>query len=414
MRLILLYRLGLSRLETLFLTSFVVYLIFRLFAFTNEGIETYDGTEQLSIVVPMVTFPPSLFLPIVILLICFCFFAVLGSKKNTLTGDRLCYFFVARLFFAVIQIATLSVLGEIVYFGNYLLYVLELFFYISCLSIFTKKIEEPFIKILKIFILVVAIETIVQSIFGVMPQCNYISLWYKSNMVIPLGASNTLSAIILPFLVAELFSKDRSKYATFFVAITTVAIFLTKSRFAMGILFIAYFIKMLKLRNKAVFLIFLLISLLGIAYIIGEYGEFIKTVAVGFSDEVTTGSTLNKISSGRVEDFDKYFNKIVQYPLWGYGPIYEESRAHNIIIDVLYQNGIIGLLMFAIPLLLLVRKPKINYQDSNYNYLRIVVIVFLFQSLGEISFFTDIVCDFLFLPCVALLSLKTNSMKYIV
>lgn len=399
--------------EFVFLATFVAYLVFRLFAFTNEGIDTFDDVEQLSIVVPMVTFPSYLFLPVTILLICFCFFTTLVSKKFILTVDKLCYFFLIRLFFAVIQITTLTVLGEIVYFGNYLLYVLELFFYLSCMSTFTRRIEEPFLKVLKLFTLLVAIETIIQSIIGVMPRCEYISTWYKSNMVIPIGASNTLSAIILPFLVAELFNKEKTKYAIIYVIIATIAIVLTKSRFAMGILFVAYFMKLLRSKNKVVLIFFLGLSLLGLVYIIGEYGELIKTVAIGFSDEVTTGGTLNKLSSGRLGDYAIYFSKIFDYPLFGYGPNYERSRAHNIIIDVLYQNGIIGLLMFFVPLLLLIRKPKYNLQDSTYNYLRIVVIVFLIQSLGEISFFTDIVCDFLFLSCVALLSLKRYSRNYI-
>lgn len=387
----------------------VLFLI-QLFVFSPETMDEFEENKQLAIVVPYVTYPSSylLFLSSGFSLLFFSY-ALLSRKKNALFYDTFSIFLICRLIFGVFQVILLSAFGEHIGFGNYLIYLFEFFVYMGCLMSITPKSMETFFKVVNICVLVVSIETIYQSVVGILPQVSYIIPWYKSNMIIPFGGSNTLSAIILPVWTAQLFvSQPKTKLRMAFILVMTVALILTKSRFAMLIMFLV-FMRAMNKNSSSIIRLLSFIIIAGLFYLFITNLELVTTLFSGFSDDVEGGAA-NKLSSGRMSYFSTYIDGFLKNPVIGYGPNYEDSRAHNIIIDVLYQNGVVGLFLFISGISYVLKgskkkalSPQIGYEIE---YTRIIVIIYLIQSLAEITYFTYYICDLIFLPCVAFLCLN--------
>lgn len=321
--------------------------------------------------------------------------------------DMFLIFLICRLFLAIIQVLICTILNKPMSLGNYFQYVIEFFFYLGCVYSLRKSDEYSFFIIIKFVVMVVAIETIVQSFFGVLPTVPYTSLSYKVNMRIPCAGSNAIGVLILPLLTAELFANNKTKLSWAFILICTIAIVLTKSRWTMFLLLCAYlkFSNFIKHGWGSFFIAVMLIVFVNFA--IDNY-DMIMQILLGFSDEVSTGGTMNKLSSGRETLMEDLFNMFLENPIIGVGPLYEESRGHNIVVDILYQNGIIGLFIFFLAIYSIYYKfsylKKKHLIGDKFKYVFIVAMVFLIQSLGEISYFTSLFCDVFFFTSLAFLN----------
>ena len=395
-----------SKGPNLFIVGFALFFLCGLVLYSPNGLEFLEANQLLPIIVPYISYSGS---KIVIqsIFVFFCFLLGIQKSSNRFRQDWMIYFLEARLVLGVFQILSSAISGANVNFGNYYLYFLELLFYLGCVMYFTSNyIAEEYLKLVKLFVLIVAVETIIQCLLVVVPQAGYLSTWYKANMNIPIGSSNFISTLILPIAVAELFNQGKqSKWNFLYLFILIVAIILTKSRFATSILVLAFLKAKIFHKGKAfTIFLFLLLTIIGIYYTI-VYSDVVITFFYGFSDEVS-GSQINKLSSGRLSGYDEYYDTILQNLIIGYGPTYIKSRAHNIIIDILYQNGIVGLVMFIMAIAYLFnryKKLKKRYAFANYmQYISVIIITILIQSLGEISYFTSFYCDAIFLPCLAL------------
>jgi len=389
----------------------IALFLIQLFVFSPETLDEFEESKQLPIVVPYITYSSNalLFLSTAFSLL-FFFYVILKRKNEAYFYDRFSVFLLCRLIFGVLQVLLLLGLGVHIGFGNYMIYVFEFLIYRGCLLSFNPKHMERFLTIINICVFVIALETIYQSVIGILPQISYVMPWYKSNMVIPFGGSNTLATIIFPIWAAQLFvKKPEEKFRLVFLLVLTVALILTKSRFAM-LLMILILIKIMMSYKNTFVRVLAFLSLFGLGFLVLSNLELASTLFSGFSDEVSKGGTANKLSSGRMSYFSMYIDGFLQSPIIGYGPTYEESRAHNIIIDVLYQNGILGLILFISAIVYVLKGSKKNSQSPvigyELQYTRVIVIVYLIQSLGEISYFTYYISDLMFLPCIAFLSLN--------
>lgn len=385
-------------------------LLCSLLMYSPDVIELQEENQLLPMIVPCFIIGGSLKVYIISIFIFFLFIYCL-THNGALKRDVFLSFLILRLALGVIMIPIVSAAGGVLRLGNYYLFLLELFFYWGCLTSTNDDTEELLVRIFKYFVFLVAMETIYQSVFGIMNQVPYISSWYKANMNTPAGSSNTLSAIILPVMMATVYQKQKNIFDRTLIFICIAAIILTKSRWGMSIMicgFILYYFKTKMTPLKLLLGVSLLVIL---GYLIISYWDVLKIVIWGFGDEVS-GSTIDKVTSGRTLNNKYYFDTIINYPIIGYGPNYLEGRAHNIVLDVLFQSGVVGFTLFVVSIMTIIntyRRKVRNYGiNGNSLFYYIIVMVVLIQSLGEISFFTDIICDVIFLSSLAVISRKNS------
>ena len=388
--------------------------------YSPDVIELQEENQLLPMIVPCFIIGGSLKIYIISVFIFFLFlFCII--RYGVLKKDAFLLFLLLRIALGIIMIPIVNATGGVLRFGNYYLFLQELFLYWGCLTSTRSNTGAILIRVFKLFVFLVAIETIYQSVFGVMNQVPYISSWYKANMNTPAGSSNALSAIILPVMMATVFQKAKNKFDMTLVFICTVAIILTKSRWGMGIMIFGLILYYFRSKMTPLKLILGTSVVIIVVYLIISYWDVLKILVWGYGDEVS-GSTMDKLTSGRT--LNKYYiDTILNYPIIGYGPNYLEGRAHNIVLDVLFQSGIVGFGLFVASILNIVNKYLRNVKkDNGYNvahFFYIIVVVVLVQSLGEISFFTDIICDVIFLSSLAVLSRnvkvenKINIPKYV-
>lgn len=371
-------------------------------SFSPDSMSLREENGLLPMLIPHITIASNLLL-YAIFGFSFLIF-LLGIFKRKQKDSFSTFLWLRLILFAPIQFIIYMIIGDPISLGNYFIYLMEAILYVGCISCLDSNNLDGLKTVLRIVVAIIAVETIYQAVFGVLPEVQYVNPWYKSNLVIPAGATNTLSAIILPVLVAEYFSPMPNKrLSLLFIIICALAVILTKSRFAMGIMILAYII--VNRNNKAgkLAVAFFVLTLLALAYFLITNWDMVSVVLYGFSDEVG-GSTADNLSSGRVSGMSTFIDGFLDNPIFGNGPNYKESRAHNIIIDVLFQLGILGLFLFCYSIKTILRYHKKLISENNYQFFYAIVITSLVQSLGEITFFTDLICDMIFLPSLAALS----------
>lgn len=365
-----------------------------------------DTLDEVSDFLPIVV--PNIFttLPIQIISQCLIVIIILGisvlKRKGKFKKGLLGIFFIYRLVTGIIQIAYRTILDiDVIRMGNYLLWVVEAILYWGILnskSLFYDK--NNYLLLFKIFNIIISIETIIQSVIGVLPQVKYTNLWYKGCIRIPIGASNTLSAFILPVVAMILLSKNKKTLVDkCCIILGIIAIFLTKSRTGMVMsltiimICIYKFITSKSISKRMIGVFFSVCGMLVCSYVVFKHGNDILTVFSGYSSVVNSNSFFDKITSNRTAGFKWYFEQIINHLIIGNGPNYIESRAHMIFIDILYQNGIIGLMIL---LTILNKVLKCSKNTGQLREEKILIIMILINSLFEISIFTSFVLDIMF------------------
>lgn len=381
-----------------------------IFTLSQARIEKYSNA--LPIVVPYITVSETISLPVWMAVVVALFAIGIINKQGKLTIDLIGTFFLIRIILGFIQIAWLLLNGkaDTIRWGNYYLYVIELLIYFCSLSVFSYRSTDKYVRMIEIVSLIIAIETIWQCVIGILPKVSYISTWYKACMNIPIGSSNTIGALITPCLLSDLY--ENKKYdikRVAFLGILAFAIILTKSRFSMIVCLtgFAYHLfsgfKNMTADQKRTRILCIFATLLLSIYFIVMYFSEIGIVIYGYSDYIYEGGIVNHLSSGRLSTTIKYLEYIIVNPIFGNGPNYEVSRAHNIIIDILYQNGVIGFLIFAIAIVKLLKKSRaLSFDYLEMRFMHFYILFSVICSLGEISYFTGRVSDILFIPALAI------------
>lgn len=406
---------GKNRKIWMLMILFFALILIDIVTFSEARIEGFQNV--LPIVVPYISVSEAVSLPIWLILFMVIYIYQLISSNGKQNIDLFGFFFVFRIIGGFLQIAYYFFTGQSdsLRYGNYFLWFLELIIYFVCANGFHKEMLPSYIRLIKIVAIVIAIETIWQSVLGVLPQVSYTSTWYKACMNIPIGSSNTLATMITPCTVAVLLGNKRlhMKDIAYFV-LSAIAIFLTKSRFSMLILLFSFVIFLLHdfkhlNRSRQFLRVILILATFGffVAFV-ARYMNDIYTVIYGFSDYVD-GSVFNKLTSGRGSLITQYLGLFLNHPLIGNGPNYVYSRAHNIFLDLLYQNGIIGTGLFILAIVQTIKSSKKQKDDKEISFLRIYLVVAIIGAMGEISFFTARVSDLLFIPAVVFLNFYSKN-----
>ena len=251
---------------------------------------------------------------------------------------------------------------------------------------------------------------------------SYFDLWYKSFFVIPIGGTNHIACVLIPLLIIGnriLFGKKR----IFYVFLLTVAIVLTKSRGGVVLTLFYFFVELfLNTQNRkkktALIIVSLPLLAIGVFFFLSRDGlQVIQSFFRGFS---SGKGTLNSFSSGRLALFKQFLIYIGNHLLLGNGVSYDQlpvgsNGTHNVVLTILYENGLIGLMVYGIFAAVVFSRIRI-YNEPNYNAQGLfsktpaVVILFIFiNSMFEQCLFTLSV-DLIFLIMVRVLSTNSDSL----
>lgn len=190
---------------------------------------------------------------------------------------------------------------------------------------------------------------------------NWLMSYYKYFLGIPLGKSNTIGCYLLP--IYELLDlniieiKKRNRFVC--MAFMIFAGVLIKSRSFFYALVSYYLIKHIisnrgGVSNKKLLLRFGVILVMLLVFVM--YGdiliEYAVNLVIGNYHMLEGASFIERISSNRIQVIQKVFDDISRHLIFGNGMDYTNvggTLAHNIFIDLLYQSGIVGTVLYIVP-----------------------------------------------------------------
>lgn len=182
---------------------------------------------------------------------------------------------------------------------------------------------------------------------------NYNDEFYKNYFVIPIGATNNISAFLIPLLIIgdSVISKKFYKYL--YCIIVAVAIILTKSRTGFVLLGVFYIYKIIKFlfydnKKNKVYLLFIIPVLLLVGFFSFRNFDLISKIKNFVNIYSNSSFNLDFVLSGRITLFRDVLKNVFQYPIFGNGVTYEKLnylRTHNFILQFLYENGLFGLVL---------------------------------------------------------------------
>lgn len=293
------------------------------------------------------------------------------------------------------------------YLGNYVSVIVSF----SAYFIASQKIYQnpkSLIKLINYLFLILLSTISLQVIYmflALNKQFGELSInFFKLYLAIPLGSSNYIACMILPLLIYVFYSDIVKKFKISAIIISLFAILIIQSKNAIFILVIFFafrFLKhfIIKIRNYItaenknfifVISIFVLTVLIYFIYLLFSYLLVKLNMGLVYNGD-SIYKSLNALSSGRLDVYLDELNRWTMNIYLGNGLGYNvgQLKAHNWIIDLLVQSGVIGLTLFIIALY---SWNKRIHSMLNVNYvLRSIyfsVIIILIQGLAEVSIFT--------------------------
>lgn len=352
----------------------LIYII--LYLLVLVAVAESEALANNGVVIPFIRFVPAyILLAILGIGLIYIFF------KRYIKFDIIAAFLFGRIFMCILPVLFSNVPSS--YLGNFVVACFPFFIYVFFYNC-NVNLKNATI-ILVVFGILIALECIwAYSIIQANGYADYTDEYYKTYFVIPVGATNNISAVLLPLVIIGDQTIEKKVFRWGYVILLLLALFLCKSRTGL-LLSIAYLILKLFLTEhgkKSVLkkiLIFMipLIILVGILLIKDtELWAQIRSLFLGFSVE---GQGLNALLSGRLDLFGDVLDKISQRPIIGNGVSYEKlsMRTHNIFLQMLYENGIVGLIGFLIFLIVCIKQILRSKTNNKYFYAFYVVAPFI-------------------------------------
>ena len=333
-----------------------VYII--AFLFVLLVVSGNKATTNKGVVIPFIEFNAAYLILAVIML---GMIYLLFKKNLSIRLDFICGLLFARIVLNVLPMLYMDVPPD--YFGNFVEACFPLFLYLFFLNMDLDV--KCATRIFLWFGVVVAFQCFLAYILIVANgYATYMDLWYKDYFVIPLGATNLISGVLLPLLILgdRLIERMYVRYA--FVAALAFAIVLCKSRTGLILLFAYLVLKLFLKRDggyskakKIIWIVTPMLIPIAIIFLLStSYGETITSVMMGYA---SSGKGFAALFSGRFE----IYKNIIEYTmqnnfLIGSGVSYiglEYTSPHNVLLQFFYQNGIIGCVGFIIFILVVIK-----------------------------------------------------------
>ena len=208
---------------------------------------------------------------------------------------------------------------------------------------------------------------------------------YKNNLILPIGGSNAIAAIIIPcfsFLLCVIQGKV-GKGVIFFLAFLSVI--LTKSRSGIIALFVMFFWILIftnKINLKTTIKFITIIALLSIFYVLFfEKGDLL----------IYTFSKTNNTIVERFQRWSMSFDLFIKHPIFGVSYLIQDAKInpHNWILNILASGGIFGVLLSFLLIFNVISTLKGKKDDRIIIGSICFVLAILLQGLGEITLFTS-------------------------
>ena len=208
---------------------------------------------------------------------------------------------------------------------------------------------------------------------------------YKNNLILPIGGSNAIAAIIIPcfsFLLCIIQGKV-GKGVIFILAFLSVI--LTKSRSGIIALLIMFFLILIftnKINLKRTIKFITIIALLSILYVLFfEKGDLLM-------------DAFSKTNNTIIERFQRWsmsLDLFIKHPIFGVSYLIQDAKInpHNWILNILASGGIFGVLLSFLLVFNIISTLKGKKDDRIIIGSICFVLAILLQGLGEITLFTS-------------------------
>ncbi len=329
-------------------TLFIALYLLIMLVFSGSQAITNHG-----VVIPFIKINTA-YLYLSLLIISTIYMCLVKFFEKSLTVDIVLVILFLRIVLNLIPVMVRDLPAD--YFGNFVTACFPFFIYLFLLN---QKIDIHRVRLMLIIFGMLVAAQCVLAYFMITRQglATYDNLGYKACFVIPIGATNHIAAFLLPLLILGDRTIAKASLRWPYVAFLLFAIFLTKSRtgllLALAYLFVAVFLpksvrRFLKIHKIIqISLPFLVVGAVVLALCLG-YWEKIQSLLMGFAEK---GEGLDGISSGRLTIYRNTFEFIFSNNfVLGHGVSYfllDYVSPHNIILQILYENGIIGLCGFV-------------------------------------------------------------------
>ncbi len=333
-------------------------------------------------------------------------------KPDIVLGILLC-----RVALGALQFLIADVPSD--YFGNFVESIFPFFIYFVFMN--AGYSSRRLYNIFMTFGILIALQCLwAYGIIHFKLQVPYDNAGYKSYFILPIGSTNRISPVLIPILILGDQTIEKKRYRLPFVLLMTVATLLCKSRGGMVTLAV-YFIAKLFLPNRGkhtklqknvriALPVVMAAALIGTAY--SPLGEKIRTVLFGYSGQ---WQGWDHFFSGRITIYENtvQFAKTHQL-LFGNGVSYyllDYTEPHNILLQLLYQNGILGIALFVLFLAVTVKRWSVQAKAGKkwYFALLIALPVVLLNAMVEDILLANFIPIFA-LPFIA--SAKENGLSH--
>lgn len=295
------------------------------------------------------------------------------------------------------------------YFGSLATNLVVALIYISFKD--RKEWISPGLKLILVFGLILSIETLISLVFG---EYSWNLTYFKFMFGIPIGKSNYIGCFILPvfeLLFLDVIDIKNKIIKVIFLMIMAGAIIATKSRgtwLILSIFILISYYNSMREKNKNKYTINAIVLLIVLILIFNYEKVFdgLSSVLLGNFESISSQySIFDRLTSMRSSVNGIAFEHFLEYPLFGNGPVYLSLsyRAHNLFIDILYQSGIIGSLLYFASLLVINRRTKKSGLTRVGRKVKLVLILMVVHAMIEPSLLMFPV-DFIFwiLICILL------------
>lgn len=366
------------------------------FITNNESVRTHA-----EIIVPHIN-GNALLLIVLILSVAFTYSVFLAAWRNKPAKVD---FIMILLFIRILALFIPTLWSHQYAWGNIIAY------FISFLTYFIFKTQKitideiyGYIKLLTVILIVQALVLFIQS------PVRYGDTLYKYYFVAPIGASNYFAAV-LSILLFIVFFKESGTRRLLWISMGVVALFLTKSRSALILLICAiiYNLAINALKGKKITLrhiytiVMFVIFVLAILIVFKEkFSFYMQQFLSGYTQSYTGASFLDTLSSGRITLLIYYIKASAEHVLLGNGLAFSTAigSPHNVIVEILYVNGIVGI---GINMAILLQVYGCSKKNSNFiskSLFRIALYIIilaliekvLFTSFGEFLFWAIVGC----------------------
>ncbi len=225
---------------------------------------------------------------------------------------------------------------------------------------------------------------------------SYLELSYKRYMRIPLAATNVIAAYLVPIFYLFVFNlRPRKIVKITGIFLFIICIILTKSRGGITCLLVTYLLYILFFNNKfKKEYKFLIICIIGIVCLLLLQLPEIQLFLMGFSDP---GADANSLTSGRIDIYEAELQRFLNHPLFGNGMVFNQETsktgAHNMIVELLVQTGLVGIILYFIPIIIVYRHALKYRNTRNMMGWTLFITAILIHGMFELNFFnysTDI------------------------